>query len=154
MNHVTTTNANRCINGSRLLNAPVELVWEVWTQPEHIKNWWGPDGFTNTIHQMDFHENGEWKLTMHGPDGSNYPNRSIYKEIVPQQKIMYEHFNPHFIATVVFEAKGQQTLLDWTLEFDTADMRDTVVKAHNAAEGLQQNLAKINQYAESLLAGG
>ncbi|HYG15609.1 MAG TPA: SRPBCC family protein [Bacteroidia bacterium] len=132
------------------LNAPVELVWEVWTRPEHIANWWGPNGFTSTIHEMDFKEGGEWRLTMHGPDGTNYPNRSIFKEIVPLKKIVFEHFNPHFITTVVFEAKGNETLVNWSMLFDTAEMREIVVKAHKADEGQKQNIEKLEAYLTPL----
>lgn len=131
---------------TRTFKAPIELIWEVWTNPEHIANWWGPDGFTNTISTMNVREGGEWILTMHGPDGTNYPNRSIYKEVIPLKKIVYEHFNPHFITTVIFEAVGAETLIDWSMLFDTADMREIVVKAHNAEEGLKQNLAKLDKY--------
>src|SRR5437762_5468671 len=63
--------ADREINISRLLHAPIELVWEVWTNPEHIKNWWGPNGFTNTITKMEVEPGGEWDLVMHGPDGTD-----------------------------------------------------------------------------------
>ena len=75
---------------SRKLNAPVALVWEVWTRPEHIVNWWGPDGFTNTINSMEVSPGGEWDLVMHGPDGTDYKNRSIFKEVIPLKKIVYE----------------------------------------------------------------
>jgi uncharacterized protein YndB with AHSA1/START domain len=142
--------ANREISTSRLFNAPIELLWEMWTNPDHIKNWWGPNGFTNTIHQMDFKEGGEWKLTMHGPDGTNYPNRSIFKEIVPFKKIVFEHFNPNFITTVLFESKGDATLINWTLLFDTAEMRETVVKAHKADEGQKQNIERLEKYLSEL----
>jgi len=137
---------SRQVRITRTLKASVKLVWEVWTQPEHIVNWWGPSGFTNTIHQMDFREGGEWTLTMHGPDGTNFPNRSIFREIIPFKKIVFEHFNPHFITTVLFESKGEETLLDWTLLFDTAEMREIVVKAHKADEGQKQNLDKLERY--------
>ncbi|MBS1558877.1 MAG: SRPBCC domain-containing protein [Bacteroidetes bacterium] len=131
---------------TRTFNAPIELVWEAWTKPEHIANWWGPNGFTNTIHKMDFQNGGEWLLTMHAPDGTNFPNRSIFKEIVPLQKNVFEHFNPHFITTVIFEANGKQTLMQWTMLFDTQEMLETVVKAHNAYEGLKQNVVKLEIY--------
>lgn len=131
---------------TRTFRAPIELMWEVWTSPEHIVTWWGPDGFTSTIHTMDFQEGGEWKLTLHGPDGTNYPNRSIFKEIIPFKKIVFEHFNPHFITTVVFEPKGSETVIDWSMLFDTADMREVVVKAHKADEGLKQNLERLEKY--------
>jgi uncharacterized protein YndB with AHSA1/START domain len=143
------TKQSREIRSTRIFKAPIELVWEVWTKPEHIVNWWGPNGFTNTIHTMDFKEGGEWTLTMHGPDGTNYPNRSIFKEIILLKKIVFEHFNPHFITTVLFEAKGEETRIDWSLEFDTAEMRDIVVKAHKADEGQKQNLDKLEQYLAS-----
>jgi uncharacterized protein YndB with AHSA1/START domain len=60
--------ADRELVITRELNAPIELVWEVWTNPEHLAQWWGPDGFTNTISKMDMNPGGEWDLVMHGPD--------------------------------------------------------------------------------------
>ncbi len=137
---------NRTMRIERTFHAPIELVWQVWTEPEHIKNWWGPNGFTNTINTMDVKEGGEWLFTMHGPDGTNYPNRSVYKEIVPHKKIVFEHFNPHFITTVLFEADGDKTHMKWSVMLDTAEMLQTVIKAHNAAEGLKQNAEKLEKY--------
>lgn len=139
----------RQLKMARIFKAPIELVWEAWTKPEHLVKWWGPNGFTTTIHKMDFQEGGEWKLTMHGPDGTNYPNRSIYKEIIPLKKIAFEHFNPHFITTVLFTAKGQDTQIDWRMLFDTPEMLETVIKAHKADEGLKQNLEKLSNYLKS-----
>src|SRR3954465_10111793 len=102
-----SSTADREIRISRLLNAPVELVWEVWTNPEHIKNWWGPNGFTNTIHLMDVKKAGAWNLTMQGPDGTNYKNESVFTEVIPLKKIVYKHESaPKFVATVEFEAQG------------------------------------------------
>ncbi|HSZ25448.1 MAG TPA: SRPBCC family protein [Cytophagaceae bacterium] len=136
----------REIRISRTFKAPIELLWEVWTSPEHIVNWWGPNGFTNTIHKMDFQEGGEWKLTMHGPDGTNYPNSSIFKEIIPLKKIVFEHFYPNFITTVLFESNGEETTIDWSMLFDTAEMRETVVKVHKADEGQKQNIERLEKY--------
>jgi uncharacterized protein YndB with AHSA1/START domain len=141
---------NREMRITRTFKASIELMWEVWTNPEHIKNWWGPKGFTSTIHHMDFKEGGEWKLTMHGPDGTNYPNRSIFTEIIPFKKIVFEHFNPHFITTVLFEANGEETHIDWTFLFDTAEMRETIVKAHKADEGQKQNVERLEKYISKL----
>lgn len=143
--------ANRALQSKTIIHAPTDLVWEVWTNPEHIANWWGPNGFTNTIHKMDFQNEGEWNLTMHGPDGTNYPNRSIFKEIIPLEKIVFEHFNPHFITTVLFESRGKETLIDWTLLFDSEEMYDIIVKAHKADEGQKQNLEKLEKYVLDML---
>ncbi len=75
--------ANRELSITRMLSAPIDLVWEVWTNPEHIANWWGPRGFINTIHKMDVLLGCEWRLTMHGPDGIKYHNKSVFIEIMP-----------------------------------------------------------------------
>ena len=131
---------------TKIFRAPVELMWAAWSKPEHVAQWWGPNGFTTTIHQMDFREGGEWKLTMLGPDGKNYPNRSVFKEIIPLKKIVFEHDNPHFITTVLFESRGEETHINWTMLFDTADLKEIVIKAHRADEGLKQNIEKLSAY--------
>jgi uncharacterized protein YndB with AHSA1/START domain len=142
---------NREMRITRTFKAPLELVWEVWTNPEHIVNWWGPNGFTNTIHTMEVKEGGEWKLTMHGPDGTNYPNRSVFKEIIPLKKIVFEHFNPNFITTVLFESKGAETFMEWSMLFETAELRDIVVKQHKADVGMKQNVEKLEMFLSHLL---
>ena len=139
--------ADREIRISRLFNAPVELVWEVWTNPDHIKNWWGPNGFSTTIHLMNVSTGGEWNLTMHDPDGADYKNRSIYKEVVPLHKIVYEHVSaPKFMATVEFESQGDKTLISWCMLFDTREELVQVVKTFKADEGLRQNVEKLQHY--------
>lgn len=135
---------------TRTFKAPIELMWEVWTNPDHLIHWWGPDGFTSTVTKMDFREGGEWILTLHGPDGTNYPNRSIFREIVPLKKIVFEHFNPHFITTVIFEPKGRDTRIDWSLLFDSAEMLETIVKAHKADKGQEENVERLEKYLASL----
>ncbi|MGQ3013375.1 MAG: SRPBCC family protein [Flavobacteriales bacterium] len=142
--------ADREIRIQHRFKTPVEQLWAAWTQPEHITHWWGPDGFTSTIHEMDLREGGEWRLTLHGPDGTNYPNRSVFKEIVPLHKIVFEHFNPHFMTTVLFEPDGEYTLLEWTMVFDTPEQRDIIVKAHKAEEGQKQNLQRLQAYLSGL----
>jgi uncharacterized protein YndB with AHSA1/START domain len=138
---------DREITISRTLNAPVELVWEVWTKPEHIANWWGPNGFTNTISKMDVNPGGEWSLTMHGPDGTDYKNESIFKEIIQHKKIVYQHVSsPHFISTIEFEAQGEQTHLKWHMLFETTEEFIRVVKTFKADEGLKQNVEKLDVY--------
>jgi len=82
MQNKTTDTSGREQRTSILLDAPVEVVWEVWTKPEHIKHWWGPNGFTNTIEKMQVEAGGEWIFIMHGPDGKNYPNRTIFRNVV------------------------------------------------------------------------
>src|SRR6478736_4449749 len=95
---------------SRLLSAHKELVWEVFTNPDHIAKWWGPNGFTNTIQRMQVEPGGEWELVMHGPDGTDYQNKSIFREVVKPDRIVYEHITgPKFLATIEFTTEGKGT---------------------------------------------
>ena len=84
-------NFDREIFLTRDFAAPRELVWEAMTNPKHVVNWWGPRGFTTTIEKMDFRVGGIWKHVMHGPDGANYPNEKVFKEIVKPEKIVFSH---------------------------------------------------------------
>jgi len=135
---------------TRTLNAPADLVWEVFTKPEHIANWWGPNGFTNTIYTMDVKPGGLWELVMHGPDGTDYKNKSVYKEIVPLKKIVFDHFNPDFTTTIQFEDSGEQTHIHWHMLFNTAEEFIQVVKTFKADEGLKQNIERLNAYLAGL----
>lgn len=147
METATNNTQDREIALTRLLNAPVELVWEMWTKPEHIANWWGPNGFTNTISKMDMTPGGEWELVMHGPDGTNYKNKSVFKEVVEYKKIVYEHTSyPSFISTITFEERGEQTLLNWQMLFETRELFLQVIKTFKADEGLKQNADKLEAY--------
>lgn len=135
-------------------NVPLVLVWEAWSDPDKIANWWGPNGFTSTIYEMDFREGGEWKLTLHGPDGTNYPNKSVYREIVPLKKIVFEHFYPHFIANILFESQEGGTEITWNMLFDSKEQYETIVEVHKADEGQKQNIEKLNNYLQQLLDEG
>ena len=135
---------------TRTLNAPADLAWEVFTKPEHVANWWGPNGFTNTIYTMDVRPGGLWELVMHGPDGTDYKNKSIYKEIVPLKKIVFDHFNPDFTTTIEFTDLGEQTHINWHMLFNTAEEFIQVVKTFKADEGLKQNIERLNSYLAGL----
>ncbi len=87
----STSASDREIVISRVFDAPRELVWKAWTDPKHVANWWGPKGFSTTIDVMDVRPGGQWVQTMHGPDGTNYPNKSIFKEVVENERIVYSH---------------------------------------------------------------
>jgi uncharacterized protein YndB with AHSA1/START domain len=138
---------DREIKMSRTLNAPIELVWEVWTNPEHIANWWGPNGFTNTISKMDVQKGGDWDLVMHGPDGTDYVNKSVFEEVIHHKKIVYRHISwPGFTSTIEFDAQGEQTHISWHMLFESAEQFIEVVKKHGAVEGLKQNIAKLEAY--------
>src|SRR5687768_17075927 len=88
---------------TRLINAPRDIVFKVWTDPEHIKHWWGPDGFTSTIYEMDVRPGGVWNYVMHGPDGTDYKNKSVFVEVTEPERIVFDHVSaPKFLTTVTF----------------------------------------------------
>jgi len=149
MENVKNDTRDRELIITRKINAPVKLVWEVWTKPEHIANWWGPDGFTNTITKMEVRPGGIWELIMHGPDGTDYPNKSIFREVLPLEKIVYEHVSePHILVTVTFEKQGKQTFIHWHMLFDSREEFIEVVKKYKADVGLRQNVEKMVTYLE------
>ncbi|MGP8216951.1 MAG: SRPBCC domain-containing protein [Bacteroidia bacterium] len=146
-NQTVSDTAEREISITRILNAPKELVFEAWTDPKHLSQWWGPNGFTTTIQVMDVQTNGKWLMTMHGPDGTDYPNEAIFTKVVKPDLIVYEHTLPKFTAMVTFEAQGNKTKLTMCMVFDTVEEYNFVVKEHGAIEGQVQT---INRFEELL----
>lgn len=142
---------NRELNISRLINAPRELVWEAFTNPGHIKNWWGPNGFTNTIFKMEFKKDGEWEFIMHGPDGTDYKNKNIFKEIIKPEKIVFEHISaPKHITTILFIEEEKRTLLKWHMLFQSAEQLEQVIRTFKADEGLKQNINRLEDYLKNI----
>jgi uncharacterized protein YndB with AHSA1/START domain len=75
----------------------------MWTDPNHVAQWWGPKGFTNTIHEMDVRPGGVWRFVMHGPDGVDYQNKIVFIEVVKPERLVYDHVSgPKFHVTVTF----------------------------------------------------
>ena len=139
--------ADREISATRVFDAPRDLVWKAWTDPQHIAQWWGPKGFSNTIVSMDVRPGGLWDFVMHGPDGRNYDNKIRYVEIVPPERLVYDHISaPNFHVTVSFEEEHGKTRLTMTMLFETAELRDGVVKAYGAVEGLHQTLGRLEDH--------
>jgi len=151
-NHKSDT-SDRELVISRILNAPRELVWKVWTEPEHIAKWWGPNGFTNTIIEMDVRTGGKWLHTMHGPDGTDYPNEAVFTEVIKPERLVYVHAAPKFTATVTFEEQYNKTKITMSMVFETAEIRNLVVKEYGALEGQKQNINRLEEYLSGMLTG-
>ena len=136
--------STREITSTRIFDAPRDLVFRLWTEPGHVVKWWGPNGFRTTIHKMDVRPNGEWVFTMHGPDGRDYPNHKVFLELVPPERIVYDHVSgPAHRMTVLFADLEGKTEVSVRLVFPTAKLRDHVVKEFNAAVGLEQTLNRL-----------
>ncbi|HWK73891.1 MAG TPA: SRPBCC family protein [Povalibacter sp.] len=157
MNNKTETaagTADREILITRLVDAPRELVWQVWTSPEHVGQWWGPNGFTTTIHEMQVVPGGVWRFIMHGPDGVDYPNRIEFIEVTRPQRLVYQHGDDKgeigFHVTVTFTEQAGKTLVTLRSLFPTAAARDFAVSKYGAIEGGRQTLGRLDAYVANL----
>lgn len=109
---------------TRYYDAPLNAVWDAWTDPAQVAHWWGPRGFTITTHSKDLHSGGHWSYTMHGPDGVDYPNITHYLEVEEHAKLVYDHGAnedqpPLFRVTVLFSEEAGKTKMDMTMTLPT-----------------------------------
>lgn len=111
------------IVSSRIFNFPREFVFRAWSEPEHLKSWWGPAGFTNTFNEFDFRVGGKWSFIMHGPEKGNYPNECEFIKIEKPAIIAWKRFSkPHFQVVASFEeVSDDKTKVVFKMLFNTAD---------------------------------
>ncbi len=146
-----TDTADREIVITRVFDAPRELVFSAWTDPKHVAQWWGPKGFTSTVHEMDVKPGGVWRFVMHGPDGVDYPNRIVYSEVVEPERLVYSHGDDNeeggetFQVEVRFDAQEGKTGVTIRLLFDSVAACDKV-KATGAIEGMNATLARLKEH--------
>lgn len=109
------------IYSARLLNAPVAQVYQAFADPVLLAQWWGPEGFSNTIHEFDLRPGGSWKLTMHGPEQGNYENASVFTVVTPMQLVRWTRSSqPLFDMELGFEAlNANQTVFSFRMVFST-----------------------------------
>ena len=151
--------ADRLIVTTRILEAPRELVWQVWTDPQHLAHWWGPTGFSTTTDTIDVRVGGQWRFTMHGPDGTDYKNLITFLEVDVPSRLAYRHAGEEdfeqvdFRNTVTFEAmpgEPHRTRLTMRAEFPSAKAREFVIREVNAVEGAKQHLARLAERVEAM----
>ena len=144
---------------TREFAAPRQLLWDVWTRPEHIEKWWGPRCFTTRVIAMDFRVGGKWEYVMTGPDGSEYPVIGIFSEVTPPERIVttdefgedYDERMPGvdlpkgLVVTAVFEDLGERSRLILTTSHVTVEDR----KKHEAmgvVAGWNSSFDKMDEY--------
>ena len=127
---------------SKFFQASASELFAAMQDPNRIAKWWGPDGFRNTIHAYEFVPGGNWKLTMHGPDGTNYPTENRFVRLVQDQLFEIEHLNGHhFGLTLELQAHGDGTQVMWRQTFDTAEHYQQLAEFVAAAN--EQNLGRL-----------
>jgi uncharacterized protein YndB with AHSA1/START domain len=148
------TTADREISLTRRLDAPRELVWRAFTEPEHLIQWWGPDGFTNTFHEIDVRPGGVWRFIMHGPDGTDYDNFVRYLEVVRPERLIFDHGSSEeeimFRAHVTLEDVDGATLVTLRTLFPSRADRDRAIEEYGAIQGGNQTLGRLAEYLKTM----
>lgn len=132
----------------RTLPYSPQLIFGAFARPELLALWWGPAGFSNTFETFEFRPGGRWKFVMHGPDGKNYPNESVFAEVQPPARVVVQHLSlPRFTLTVTLTPSGAGTAIAWNQEFEDAAVAAQV--KHIVEPANEQNLDRL----ASILAG-
>jgi uncharacterized protein YndB with AHSA1/START domain len=139
---------------NRLLDAPRELVFEVWTNPKHLINWWGCKSFSSTFQQIEIKPGGKWHFVMNGPDGISFANFVLFTEVVKPERLVYLHAaneaeEPNFKVTVTFEERGLKTWLTMRSVYATAAERDHAVREIGVVTGSNETIDKLELYLKS-----
>lgn len=113
---------DRLILSSRNLKAPLDVVYRAFADPDQLRLWWGPEGFTNTIHEFDLRPGGRWLLTMHGPEKGHYENASTFTRVEPSRLVAWTRSSrPLFDMAVGFErVSDQETRITFRMMFPSA----------------------------------
>ncbi len=134
------------ITNSRIFAAPREALFDAFADPEKLKHWWGPDGFTNTMHTFDFRTGGTWHFTMHASNGAAFENTSTFKEIIALERIVFIHHLPVHVFTMAmtFDREGSGTRLTWLMQFEPAEsnagLKDFIAAAN------EQNFDRLDAF--------
>jgi uncharacterized protein YndB with AHSA1/START domain len=116
-------NPDAVVSTERVLAASRQRVFAAFREADRLAQWWGPEGFTNTFREFEFTPGGRWNFVMHGPNGTDYRNESVFDEIIPDAKIVITHVSqPRFTLSITLNPLGEKTHLKWVQEFETAEM--------------------------------
>jgi uncharacterized protein YndB with AHSA1/START domain len=144
------------ITVSRLIEGPPDLVFDAFSSPAHLAHWWGPMGFTLATHEMTFAPGGVWRFVMHGPDGRDYNNKIVFREIARPERITYVHPGDegaepvHMEKTVSFVSERGKTRLTLQMRFETIAERERVAREYGAAEGGKETLARLDAFVVAM----
>lgn len=149
-NSVWPASQDCIIQNRRDLNTGIYEVYKAITTPRHLKNWWGPQGFTNTFTEFDLRPGGKWDFIMHGPDGHDYTNLSEFIKIEAPHLLVFNHISPPEFQVVIQleEIAGSKTGFSFTQVFETAQaaasLRDFCLeKNEENIDRLEEELGKM-----------
>lgn len=154
---MTAKNKSNEIKITRVYDAPVKAVWDAWTDPKQVAQWWGPRGFTLTTHSKDLRAGGHWNYTMHGPDGVDYINKTQYFVVEQYAKLVYDHGGndsraPLFRVTVLFSEIKGKTKMEMTMALPTPEAAEETRKFVKKAGG-ETTWDRLAEYLEHEASG-
>ena len=130
-------------NTSREIPATVDQVFAAFSDPERLARWWGPAGFTNTFRVCEFRTGGRWSFTMHGPNGGDYPNESVFAGIEAPGRIVVEHVSePKYRLTIQLSPSAAGTIVSWSQEFEKPEIAQRIERIVVPAN--EQNLDRLS----------
>lgn len=134
----------------RILNAPRELVWEAWSNIEHLQRWWGPRGFTMTTQHFEFKEGAEWKFVLHGSDGRDYKNEQKFIELKKPELIRMQHLNwpKHTTEARLTEEGRDKTKVTFRQTFENAEDYEKIKEI--ASKANPQNFDRMQERLDEL----
>lgn len=147
-----TLPSDREITGSRVLDAPVDLVYWAYTDPEAIPQWWGPSRYTTTVEKLDVRPGGNWRFVQRAADGGVHAFSGVFREVVPQKRLVYTfNYEPmpghESVETVTFEpVEENKTLVTDTMIFANKEDRDGMLRSgmeEGAAESVERLIALL-----------
>ncbi len=139
----------------RVFEAPREMVYDAFFDRQNIGRWWGPNGFSTTTKTMDVRVGGVWEYVMHGPDGTDYPNRVVYTQLDRPSGFAYDHGTSDeqprlFVATgQLVDLGGGRTEVTLRMVWDTKEERDFMEQKYGAREGGEQMLERLREFLSS-----
>jgi uncharacterized protein YndB with AHSA1/START domain len=138
---------------SREIAATPAQVFAAVEEPARLARWWGPDGFRNSFDTCEFWPGGRWKFTMHGPNGADYLNESVFVEIEPARKVVLDHLSlPRFRLTVELSPSAGGTLVNWVQAFEDPAVAEAV--RHIVEPANEQNLTRLSAEVAAGIARG
>jgi uncharacterized protein YndB with AHSA1/START domain len=140
-----STHEHQVIQTQRTVPYMPDEVYAAFSDPSRLAKWWGPKDFTNTFETFEFRAGGSWKFIMHGPDGSDFRNESVFRELEAGKKIVIRHVShPHFTLTVSLLPSKEGTQVLWVQEFE--DSKVAAAIRHIAEPGNEQNLDRLHMH--------
>ncbi len=130
---------------TRHLPYPPQRVFDAFADPDQLKVWWGPEGFTNQVTHCDFREGGELHITMINENERHFENTKRFIEIVAPERIVFQHLQPmhDFVMTITHEPTGGGTLLTWRMDFAAGQDAELAPFLHGANE---QNFDRLEAF--------